>query len=84
MDEVRAASEALGTPFGIDHIERQFAVTEGMGPYRTSSLIDYQEGREVEIESIWGIPLERGTSVGVAMPELARLLEEIRERVRSR
>ncbi|MFZ9201020.1 MAG: 2-dehydropantoate 2-reductase [Opitutales bacterium] len=84
MDEVRAASEARGTPFGIDHIERQFAVTEGMGPYRTSSLIDYQEGREVEIESIWGIPLERGTSVGVAMPELARLLEEIRERVRSR
>lgn len=84
MDEVRAAAAARGTPFGQDHIERQFSVTEGMGPYRTSSLIDYQEGRDVEIEPIWGIPLARGISAGVAMPELSRLLAEIRERVSSR
>ncbi len=84
MDEVRAVSLARGTPFDEHHIERQFAVTEGMGPYRTSSLIDYQEGREIEIEPIWGIPLERGIAAGVDMPELAQLLSEIRERVRSR
>lgn len=78
MEEVRSAAAARGTPFGTDHLERQFTVTEGMGPYRTSSLIDYQEGREVEIEPIWSIPLRRGTSAGVAMPELERLLAEIR------
>ncbi len=84
MLEVRAAAEARGTPFGMDHVERQFAVTEGMGPYRTSSLIDYAEGREVEVDPIWRIPLSRGRAAGVPMPELARLLGEIEARLAAR
>lgn len=84
MEETRVAARACGAPFGPEHIERQLSVTEGMGPYRTSSLIDYAEGRDVEIDPIWAIPLARGQAAGVAMPELARLLDEIRARVRSR
>lgn len=84
MQEVQAAATARGTPFGMDHLERQFTVTEGMGPYRTSSLIDYTEGREVEVDPIWSIPLARGLSAGVAMPELTQLLAEIRECIRVR
>jgi 2-dehydropantoate 2-reductase len=84
MLEVREAAAARGAPFGMDHLERQFSVTEGMGPYRTSSLIDYQEGREVEVDPIWRIPLERGERAGVAMPELARLLGEVEGRLASR
>ena len=84
MLEVRSAAEARGTPFGMDHVERQFAVTEGMGPYRTSSLIDYAEGREVEVDPIWRIPLARGLAAGVPMPELARLLGEIEARLAAR
>lgn len=84
MEEVRAAAAARGTPFTAEHLERQFTVTEGMGPYRTSSLIDYSEGREVEVDPIWTIPLRRGTSAGVAMPELERLLADIRGRLASR
>ena len=84
MLEVRAAAAARGTPFGMDHVERQFTVTEGMGPYRTSSLIDYAEGREVEVDPIWRTPLARGKAAGVAMPELGRLLAEIEGRLASR
>jgi len=84
MLEVREAAAARGTPFGMDHVERQFSVTEGMGPYRTSSLIDFQEGREVEVDPIWRIPLGRGRSAGAAMPGLARLLGEIEERLAAR
>lgn len=84
MDEVRAAAAARGTPFGQDHLERQFTVTEGMGPYRPSSLIDYLEGRPVEVEPIWGEPLARGEAAGVAMPELRRLRDEILARVGER
>lgn len=84
MLEVRAAAEARGTPFGMEHVERQFAVTEGMGPYRTSSLIDFAEGRDVEIDPIWRIPLARGESAGAAMPELRRLLSEIETLVGAR
>lgn len=84
MEEVRAAAAARGTPFSAEHLERQFTVTEGMGPYRTSSLIDFAEGREVEVDPIWTIPLRRGQSAGVPMPELERLLRDIRARLLSR
>lgn len=84
MEEVRSAAAARGTPFGQDHLERQISVTEGMGAYRTSSLIDYAEGREVEVDPIWAIPLSRGQSAGADMPELRRLLAEIRARLATR
>lgn len=84
MNEVRTAAAARGTPFTAEHLERQFTVTEGMGPYRTSSLIDYQEGRDVEVDPLWTIPLRRGISSGVSMPELERLLTEIHERLAMR
>lgn len=84
MEETRAAAAACGAPFGAEHIERQFAVTEGMGPYRTSSLIDYAAGRPVEVDPIWSIPLARGREAGAAMPELSRLLDDIRQRLAER
>lgn len=84
MGEVSAAARACGAPFDDDHIEWQFTATDRMGPYRPSSLIDYLEGRDVEIDGIWAEPLRRGVEAGVAMPELTRLLEDIRGRLRDR
>ena len=54
MKEVQAAAVARGHGFEDSHIKRQFVVTVGMGPYRPSSLIDFVEGRDVEVEGIWG------------------------------
>jgi len=84
MDEVAAAAAARGHPFDEKHIRWQFEMTDGMGPYRPSSLIDYLDGREVEVAGIWGEPLRRGLAAGVAMPELATLLTEIEARLRAR
>jgi len=78
MKEVQAAAAARGHGFEDKHVDRQFVVTVGMGPYRPSSLIDYQSGREVEVEGIWGEPLRRGLAAGVAMPETQRLIDDIR------
>lgn len=84
MLEVQAAAAARGVPFGDEHIRRQFDVTAGMGAYRPSSLLDYLAGREVEVDPIWTLPLERGVSAGAPMPELARLLADIRGRLAER
>ncbi|MFM8549561.1 MAG: 2-dehydropantoate 2-reductase [Verrucomicrobiota bacterium] len=84
MKEVQAAALARGHGFEDAHIKRQFVVTVGMGPYRPSSLIDFLEGRDVEVEGIWGEPLRRGTDAGVAMPETRRLLAEINARLKVR
>jgi 2-dehydropantoate 2-reductase len=84
MKEVQAAAVARGHGFEDAHIKRQFVVTVGMGPYRPSSLIDFLEGREVEVEGIWGEPLRRGLAAGVPMPETQRLIDDIRMRLAAR
>jgi 2-dehydropantoate 2-reductase len=84
MKEVQAAAVARGHGFEDLHIKRQFVVTAGMGPYRPSSLIDFVEGRDVEVEGIWGEPLRRGLAAGVPMPETQKLVAEIRTRIAAR
>ena len=84
MKEVQAAAAARGHGFEDAHIKRQFVVTVGMGPYRPSSLIDFMEGREVEVEGIWGEPLRRGQAAGVKMPETEKLVAEIKSRIATR
>jgi 2-dehydropantoate 2-reductase len=84
MKEVQAAAAARGHGFEDSHIKRQFVVTAGMGPYRPSSLIDFVEGRDVEVEGIWGEPLRRGLAAGVKMPETEKLVAEIRSRITAR
>jgi 2-dehydropantoate 2-reductase len=84
MKEVQAASVARGHGFEDAHIKRQFVVTVGMSPYRPSSLIDFVEGRDVEVEGIWGEPLRRGLAAGVQMPETEKLVAEIKARIAAR
>jgi 2-dehydropantoate 2-reductase len=84
MLEVQSAAALRGHAVSDRHIQTQFDVTEGMGPYRPSSLIDYLEGRDVEVEGIWGEPLRRGQTAGAQMPELAQLKQEIEERLAAR
>jgi 2-dehydropantoate 2-reductase len=84
MKEVQAAAIARGHGFEDAHIKRQFVVTVGMGPYRPSSLIDFQEGRDVEVEGIWGEPLRRGLAAGVPMPQTQRLVDDIKARLAAR
>ena len=84
MDEVAAAAASRGHPFDEKHIRWQLEMTDGMGPYRPSSLIDYLAGREVEVDGIWGEPLRRGEAAGATMPELRTLLAEIRGRLAAR
>jgi 2-dehydropantoate 2-reductase len=84
MLEVHAAAAARGHPFSTQHLEHQFTLTAGMGPYAPSSLIDYQTGKPVEVDAIWSLPLERGEAAGVAMPELRRLRDDILQRLAHR
>lgn len=78
MEEVREAAALSGHVIPDKFIQGQFDVTEQMGAYQPSSLIDYLAGRPVEVEAIWGEPLRRGAALGAAMPELSRLVDELR------
>lgn len=84
MAEVVAAGKALGLGLDEDLIEWNIGRTRPMGPYRTSSMIDFIEGREVEVAPIWQEPLRRANEAGVPMPHTARLLQRIRKRLAER
>lgn len=81
MAEVISAARGLGLELDEGLIDFNVERTRPMGPYRTSSMIDYVEGREVEVGPIWAEPLRRAREAGVEMPRLERLLGEIRQRL---
>ncbi|MFO8027831.1 MAG: 2-dehydropantoate 2-reductase [Opitutales bacterium] len=83
MEELQAVAAAFGHAIDDSLLQGQFDVTEKMGAYQPSSLIDFIENRPVEVEAIWGEPLRRGQAAGFAMPELEKLYGEIRAAVRS-
>jgi len=73
MEEVVEAAAKFGHEIPRSFVDLQFERTAKMGPYRPSSLIDFIEGRDVEIEEIWGEPVRRAKSVGVPVPRLEML-----------
>ncbi|MBB5350002.1 2-dehydropantoate 2-reductase [Haloferula luteola] len=81
MREVMAVARAQGYAMEDSLVDFEIGRTRPMGPYRPSSMIDYVEGRPVEFEAIWGEPLRRALSLGVAVPRMEKLAARIREKL---
>lgn len=64
MLEVITAAGQFGHAIPLEFIDEQLARSRPMGHYKPSSLIDYIEGRPVEVEAIWGEPLRRAQATG--------------------
>jgi 2-dehydropantoate 2-reductase len=82
MREVIACAKQLGHDIPTSMVDDQINATKPMGPYRPSSLIDFQEGREVEVEAIWGEPYRRASNAKAEVGRLEFLYHEIRRAVR--
>jgi len=76
-DEAVAAAAALGHPLPDGWADYQISRTPAMGPYRPSSMIDYVEGRPVEVEAIWGEPVRQALAAGASIPRMAALYQDI-------
>ncbi|HEY3897629.1 MAG TPA: 2-dehydropantoate 2-reductase [Chthoniobacter sp.] len=79
MLETIAAAEALGESIPESFADYQIERTYAMGPYKPSSMIDWQLGRAVEVESIWGEPWRQGNAAGAALPRLELLYNLLRQ-----
>ncbi len=84
MGDVIAGADALGMQIPSSLIDEQIASTRKMGAYRPSSLLDYLEGREVEVQAIWVEPLGRAERAGARLPHWVQLLSELRMRLEER
>ena len=78
MAEVIEGASRLGYPLPDHLAEGMIANTKPMQAYKTSSLLDYEAGREMEIEPIWGEPCRRAQAVGANVPRLEMLYQLLR------
>ncbi len=79
MREVQAAAKAHHCEISDDFLVGQVSVTKQMGAYRPSSLIDFLEGKAVELDAIWRIPRQRAHEAGVATPCLDQLVADLEQ-----
>lgn len=81
MHEVINAARAQGIFLEETLVESNIERTRPMKAYRPSTMIDFVEGRELELDPIWEEPLRRGKLAGVEMPALERLLGRMKARL---
>jgi len=75
MLEVIAIADALGWNVPVALADKQIERTRTMGAYRASTLIDFERGLPLEMESLFLEPLRQAKQTGVATPRLAALCE---------
>jgi 2-dehydropantoate 2-reductase len=79
MGEVLDAARRLGHPITDEFADFQIERSYSMGPYKPSSMIDWQQGHPVEVHAIWGEPLRQGIKAGASLPRLAMLHALLRQ-----
>jgi len=76
MLEVIAGANALGLSREIDgptFSEQMISFSDGMDHYRPSMQIDREEGRPLELEAIFAIPLQQAAAAGIIMSRVDML-----------
>ena len=75
MAEVILAAHGLGFDLTETLAEQNISRTRSMGPYKASTLIDFERGLPLELESLFLEPFRQARKANVPVPRLARLCE---------
>ncbi|MEP0868506.1 putative 2-dehydropantoate 2-reductase [Trichocoleus desertorum AS-A10] len=78
MREVALGAKVQSRAIADDFIQKMLDDTIKMKPYRTSMKIDYDEGRSLEVEAIFGNPLRAAQAAGVELPQIAMLYQQLK------
>ena len=84
MREVIRTAGKLGYEMSEDLVDELVEKTLAMGPYRPSSMVDFVEGRAVEVEAIWGEAWRRGDEAGAEVGRLEMMYRLISNKVNVR
>ena len=83
MHEVGSAASKLGFPIDADFESKLIERTKTMGPYKASTIIDFERGDPLEMNSLFLEPLKQAKEAGIETPLLERLtliLGELQDR----
>jgi 2-dehydropantoate 2-reductase len=75
MLEVIGAGRALGFDLSDSQAEKQIKLTRTMGTYKASTLIDFERGLPLELESLFLEPLRQARRAGLPAARLTALCE---------
>lgn len=73
IQEVIQAGRGCGHPLEDSLVELQIQRTQTMGAYQPSTLIDFERGQPLELNSLFLEPLRLARQAGVATPRLENL-----------
>ena len=73
MSEIIAAANAKGLAIDASLEAQMVNYTRDMGEYRASTLVDFERGQPLEMESMFLEPLRQARATGVAIPRLEAL-----------
>jgi len=73
MLEVIRTARALGMDIGDKVADQNIARTRTMGAYKASTLLDFERGRPLELDSLFQAPLRQARQAGVPTPRLENL-----------
>jgi 2-dehydropantoate 2-reductase len=79
MLETVAAANALGLKIPESVADKQMARTLDMGAYKASTILDFEKGLPLELDSIFLEPLRQAQKAGVAAPRMAAMCEVLKE-----
>jgi 2-dehydropantoate 2-reductase len=77
MLEVIAVAHAKKLKVPIETAEKQISRTRAMGAYKASTLLDFEKGLPLELESLFLEPLRQAQTAGVTTPRLAALWDAL-------
>ena len=73
MHEIIDAANAMGLKVRPELAEKNIDATRVMGAYRASTLVDFERGQPLELNSLFLEPLKQARKAGVDTPRLAAL-----------
>lgn len=79
MLEVIAGAAALGFKVPASLAEKQIERTRTMGAYKASTLVDFEQGRALELDALFVEPLRQAENAGAALPRLRSLCRVLRQ-----
>lgn len=82
MYEVIAGAGALGFKIPKEFADKQIERTRVMGAYKASTLVDFEQGRALELEALFLEPKRQAQKAGASVPQLealCRVLQQIND-----
>ncbi|MEB3343077.1 putative 2-dehydropantoate 2-reductase [Okeania sp.] len=78
MEEVLEGAKSCQRQIPDSYIQEKLDYTDKLQPYSTSMKIDYERGRPLEIEGIIGNPLRMANKVGMKLPKIGMLYQQLK------